>query len=235
MLRVEHVHGGYAYVPVLDDVSCELQDGEIVAIFGHNGAGKSTLMKLIFGLLRGVEGKVEFDGRDLTKATPREHTQAGMAFVPQEYGVFPRLTVGENLRMGLWARSGRAEQKDEEKAFDQVFRYLPMLQERWAAKAGELSGGQQQMLSIARALVTRPRLLILDEPSSGLAPTLVKDVMELVQRIKSEGGVSVLLVEQNVAAALAIADRAYLMKSGRIIRAARPDELNDAATLWSLF
>ena len=112
---------------------------------------------------------------------------------------------------------------------------MPMLKERWAAKAGDLSGGQQQMLSIARALVTRPKLLILDEPSSGLAPTLVKDVMELVRRIKTEAGVSVLLVEQNVAAALAIADRAYLMKSGRIIREARPDELNDAATLWSLF
>ena len=234
MLRVEHVYGGYAHVPVLEDVSCDLQQGEIVTIFGHNGAGKSTLMKLIFGLLRGVEGRVEFNGRDLAKATPREHTQAGMAFVPQEYGVFPRLTVGENLRMGLWARSDLVEH-NEEKAFDEVFRYLPMLQERWATKAGDLSGGQQQMLSIARALVTRPRLLMLDEPSSGLAPTLVKDVMELVERIKNEGGVSVLLVEQNVAAALAIADRAYLMKSGRIIRAAQPEELNDADTLWSLF
>jgi branched-chain amino acid transport system ATP-binding protein len=234
MLRVEHVNGGYTHVPVLEDVSCDLQESEIVAIFGHNGAGKSTLMKLIFGLLHGVEGKVEFNGRDLTKATPREHTQAGMAFVPQEYGVFPRLTVGENLRMGLWARSG-PDEGNEDKAFDEVFRYLPMLQQRWAAKAGDLSGGQQQMLSIARALVTRPRLLILDEPSSGLAPTLVKDVMDLVKRIKNEAGVSVLLVEQNVAAALAIADRAYLMKSGRIIRAARPEELNDAATLWSLF
>ena len=234
MLRVEHVNGGYAHVPVLEDVSCDLQESEIVAIFGHNGAGKSTLMKLIFGLLQGVEGKVEFNGRDLTKATPREHTQAGMALVPQEYGVFPRLTVGENLRMGLWARSG-PDEGTEDTAFDEVFRYLPMLQQRWAAKAGDLSGGQQQMLSIARALVTRPRLLILDEPSTGLAPTLVKDVMDLVKRIKNEGSVSVLLVEQNVAAALAIADRAYLMKSGRIIRAARPEELNDAATLWSLF
>jgi branched-chain amino acid transport system ATP-binding protein len=233
MLRVEHVSGGYAHVPVLEDVSCELRQGEIVAIFGHNGAGKSTLMKLLFGLLRGVEGKVELDGRDLTRATPREHTRAGVAFVPQEQGVFPRLTVGENLRMGLWARSGG--QGNEAAAFDEVFRYLPILQERWNARAGDLSGGQQQMLSIARALVTRPRLLLLDEPSTGLAPTLVKDVMELVQRIKEEGGVSVLLVEQNVAAALAIADRAYLMKSGRIIRAARPEELNDAATLWSLF
>jgi branched-chain amino acid transport system ATP-binding protein len=234
MLRVEHVYGGYAQIPVLEDVSCDLQQGEIVAIFGHNGAGKSTLMKLIFGLLRGVEGRVEFDGRDLTRATPREHTLTGMAFVPQEYGVFPRLTVGENLRMGLWARADLAEGR-EDGAFDEVFKYLPMLQERWGTKAGDLSGGQQQMLSIARALVTRPRLLMLDEPSSGLAPTLVKDVMELVERIKNEGGVSVLLVEQNVAAALAIADRAYLMKSGRIIRAAQPEELNDAATLWSLF
>ena len=148
--------------------------------------------------------------------------------------MFPRLTVGENLRMGLWARSGPGE-RNEEAAFEEVFRYLPILRERWAAHAGDLSGGQQQMLSIARALVTRPKLLMLDEPSTGLAPTLVKDVMELVRRIKDEAGVSVLLVEQNVAAALAIANRAYLMKSGRIIRAARPDELYDAATLWSLF
>jgi branched-chain amino acid transport system ATP-binding protein len=234
MLRVERVSGGYAHVPVLEDVSCELAEGEIVAIFGHNGAGKSTLLKLLFGLLRGVAGKVELDGADLTRRTPREHTRAGMAYVPQEQGVFPRLTVGENLRMGLWARSGAGD-GDEATAFDEVFRYLPILRERWSAHAGDLSGGQQQMLSIARALVTRPRLLMLDEPSTGLAPTLVKDVMELVKRIKDEGGVSVLLVEQNVAAALAIADRAYLMKSGRIIRAARPEELYDAATLWSLF
>jgi branched-chain amino acid transport system ATP-binding protein len=234
MLRVERVRGGYAHVPVLEDVSCELDEGEIVAIFGHNGAGKSTLLKLLFGLLRGIEGRVEFNGRDLTWATPRERTRAGLAYVPQEQGVFPRLTVGENLRMGLWARSGPGE-RNEEAAFEEVFRYLPILRERWAAHAGDLSGGQQQMLSIARALVTRPKLLMLDEPSTGLAPTLVKDVMELVRRIKDEAGVSVLLVEQNVAAALAIANRAYLMKSGRIIRAARPDELYDAATLWSLF
>ena len=234
MLRVERVSGGYAHVPVLEDVSCELGAGEIVAIFGHNGAGKSTLLKLLFGLLRGADGRVEFDGSELTRATPREHTRAGIAYVPQEQGVFPRLTVGENLRMGLWARSGPGD-RNEDSAFDEVFRYLPILRERWGTHAGDLSGGQQQMLSIARALVTRPKLLMLDEPSTGLAPTLVKDVMELVKRIKDEAGVSVLLVEQNVAAALAIADRAYLMKSGRIIRAARPDELYDAATLWSLF
>ena len=234
MLRVERVRGGYAHVPVLEDVSCELVEGEIVAIFGHNGAGKSTLLKLLFGLLRGIDGRVEFNGSDLTRATPRERTRAGIAYVPQEQGVFPRLTVGENLRMGLWARGGRGD-GSEDAAFEEVFRYLPILRERWAAHAGDLSGGQQQMLSIARALVMRPKLLMLDEPSTGLAPTLVKDVMELVKRIKDEAGVSVLLVEQNVAAALAIANRAYLMKSGRIIRAARPDELYDAATLWSLF
>lgn len=232
ILEVRDLCAGYRLGPVIYDVSCTIGRGEVVALFGHNGAGKSTLLKSIFGLVRASQGAVLFQGKDMTGSSAAELTRAGVVLVPQEHGVFANLTIAENLRLGLLARTTPAGGSE---ALDRVSQYLPLLKERWNSKAGDLSGGQQQMVSLARALVTEPKLLMLDEPSTGLAPTLVQEVMTIIVRAQQASGLSVLLVEQNVRAALSVAHRVYLMKTGRIVRSAMPKDLADASTLWSLF
>lgn len=237
LLKVEGFNAGYPDVPVVADVDLTVAAGEIVALFGHNGAGKSTLLKALFGALARRSGHVWFKDQAVERWSTRDLTRSGMALVPQEQGVFPSLTVGEILRMGFWAAGVRGSQAkaEQQRRLERTFHYLPVLRERWSERAGNLSGGQQQMVSIGRALLTGPSLLMLDEPSTGLAPNLVEDIMRLVSRLREEEGLSVLLVEQNVGQALAVADRIYLMKEGRLIREARPDELTDSRELWSLF
>jgi len=238
LLEVEGLSAGYPDVPVVHDVALNVEGGEIVALFGHNGAGKSTLLKGLFGALgRWCSGRVRFKEQAVSGASTRELTRMGMALVPQEQGVFPSLTVAENMHMGFWASGlhGAGAREELHRRLERTFRYLPMLQERWSERAGNLSGGQQQMVSIGRALLAGPSLLMLDEPSTGLAPRLVEDIMELVGRLREEEGLSVLLVEQNVGQALAVSDRIYLMKEGELIREARPDELSDSQELWALF
>lgn len=237
MLRVEGFCAGYPGVPVVSDVDLSLAKGEIVSLFGHNGAGKSTFLKGLFGALSSCSGNVYVESDRLRGRSPRKMTQLGLALVPQEQGVFPNLTVGENLQMGFWASQvPRTQAKQERgKRLERTFHYLPLLRERWAEKAGALSGGQQQMVSIGRALLVGPALLMLDEPSTGLAPKLVEDVMRLISQLRDEEGLTVLLVEQNVGQALSISDRLYLMKEGRIIREAHPAELADSRELWDLF
>jgi len=237
MLQVEGFHAGYPDLPVVADAALSVGKGEIVALFGHNGAGKSTLLKGLFGALGKCRGEVRVQDQRIRHWSSRELTRLGVALVPQERGVFPSLTVQENLQMGFWA-SGvpRARAQQEQQArLERTFRYLPLLRERWREKAGTLSGGQQQMVSIGRALLAGPSLLMLDEPSTGLAPNLVEDIMQLIRQLRDEENLSVLLVEQNVGQALAIADRIYLMKEGRIIRETRPAQLTDPQELWALF
>lgn len=238
LLEVEGLNAGYPEVPVVAGVNLSVDAGEIVALFGHNGAGKSTLLKGLFGALgRWCSGRVTFKGQAVGGSSTRALTRLGMALVPQEQGVFPSLTVAENLQMGFWASGlhGAGAREEQRRRMERTFRYLPLLQERWSERAGNLSGGQQQMVSIGRALLAGPSLLMLDEPSTGLAPKLVEDMMELVRRLREEEGMSVLLVEQNVGQALAVADRIYLMKEGELIREARPGELSDSQELWALF
>ena len=234
MLSVHDFHAGYPSVPVVSGAELRVERGEIVSLFGHNGAGKSTLMKGVFGVLGDCRGEVRFNDAAAAGASTRSLMRRGMVLVPQERGVFPSLTVAENLRMGFWA-SGESARAEYDRRLARTLGYLPILDERKDDRAGELSGGQQQMVSIGRALLAGPKLLLLDEPSTGLAPNLVDDIMALVTRLREEEGLSVLLVEQNVGQALAVSDRVYLMKGGRIIHEATPDQLTSSRSLWDLF
>ncbi|MDR5708207.1 MAG: ABC transporter ATP-binding protein [Armatimonadota bacterium] len=208
-LRVEGLVCGYGGAPVLRGVSLEVGPGEVVGLLGRNGAGKTTLMRAIMGLVRPVEGSIRLDGRELTQLPPHEIPRLGIGYVPQGRRLFPELTVGENLRMGLRVR-GSAEE-----VLPWVLELFPILRERWDQPAGTLSGGEQQMVAIARALCLRPHLLLLDEPLEGLMPALVQRVLMVLTRLTQEGA-GVLLAEQRVEAALRILHRGLLLEGGEI-------------------
>ncbi|SRR5579875_199897 len=235
LLEIEGLAVSYGGFKVLDDVSLHVSAKEIVALFGHNGAGKSSLMKAVLGLTPSARGQIKFRGRQITGASTQYLTSLGIAMVPQGLGVFPNLTVWENLKLGMLAANVRAESDEGQKRLQRVFKHLPLLKERINDKAGRLSGGQQQMVSIGRALAAAPSLLLMDEPSIGLSPRVVHEVMELVRRLRDETGVGVLLVEQNVRQALKIAERVYVMKAGKIILETTPEKLTDLKSLWELF
>jgi len=221
MLRVEKVSAGYGSLRVLWDVSFQVEEGEIVTLIGSNGAGKSTTIKVITGLLRPTSGRVLFDGRDVTHLPPEERVRRGIALVPEGREIFPKMTVLDNLLLGAYTLSNRGE---IEERLERVYGIFPRLEERERQLAGTLSGGEQQMLAIARALMAKPRLLILDEPSLGLAPIVVIKVFEIIERLNREG-VTILLSAQNVYRALEIASRAYVLESGRITLAGKGREL----------
>jgi branched-chain amino acid transport system ATP-binding protein len=235
MLQVENLSAGYGSLNVLDRVSLAVEEGEVVALFGHNGAGKSTLLKTIFGLIGDAQGEITFRGERILNAPPRTLTSRGIAFVPQGRGVFPNLTVAENLRLGLHAAGISAASAEGKCRLERVFQHLPLLRERLHERAGRLSGGQQQMVSIGRALALGPSLLLMDEPSIGLSPRVVQDVVRLVRQLRVEAGLAVLLVEQNVRQALRVAQRAYVMKAGVVILEATPEQLTARKSLWELF
>lgn len=207
-LAADEIVAGYGDMEILHGVSIELRTSEIVAVIGPNGCGKSTLMKVIAGLLKPWSGTIRLDGRDLTDVRPRQRLLDGLAYVPQVGGVFTNMTVAENLKMG--ARLFRSE---EHKRREEVLHLLPTLRQRVRQRAGDLSGGQQQMLAIGRALMAGPSVLILDEPSGGLAPKVVGEVFGQVREI-ADAGTTVLLVEQNVVKALEFAERAYVLADG---------------------
>ncbi len=209
MLTVEAIDVDYGAVRVLHGVSLALAPGEILCLLGRNGAGKTTTLRAIMGLTRPRAGRIRLDGADLTRLPPHEVPKRGLAYVPQGRRLFPFLTVAENLRMGLLVRAGGAE------TLDWALGLFPVLRERLGQRAGTLSGGEQQMLATARALCARPRLLLLDEPTEGLMPALVRRLLETIGVLKA-AGVGVLLVEQRVEAALEVADRAVLMETGRV-------------------
>lgn len=226
MLSVHDFHAGYPSVPVVSGAELRVERGEIVSLFGHNGAGKSTLMKGVFGVLGDCRGEVRFNDASAAGASTRSLMRRGMVLVPQERGVFPSLTVAENLRMGFWA-SGESARAEYDRRLARTLGYLPILDERKDDRAGELSGGQQQMVSIGRALLAGPKLLLLDEPSTGLAPNLVDDIMALVTRLREEEGLSVLLVEQKLPFARRVADGFRILEKGRLVAAGSIDALSD--------
>src|SRR3954468_5226938 len=212
LLRLEGVSASYRGLKALQDVSLEVAAGEIVAVVGANGAGKSTLLRAIAGQVA-TQGAITFDGEPIAHVAPHLITRKGVGLVPEGRRLFPRLSVEDNLRLGAYARRG---DPDRFKPLDLVFGLFPRLQERLPQRAETLSGGEQQMLAIGRALMTRPRLLMLDEPSQGIAPRLVDDILAAVGRVR-ELGTTVLLVEQRLAEALDMADRAYVLQTGRIV------------------
>jgi branched-chain amino acid transport system ATP-binding protein len=221
MLSVEGLNVFYGLAQALWDVSLQVNRGEIVSIIGSNGAGKSTTLKTIAGLLRPKSGSIKFDGSELSRTPPHKIIEKGIALVPEGRWLFPVMTVQENLELGAYTKEARRHLRD---IFEEVFNLFPILKERRKQLAGTLSGGEQQMLAIARALMSRPKLLMLDEPSLGLAPSIVRKVFEVIERI-NEGGVAILLVEQNVHHALNISDRGYVLENGRIALSGRSDEL----------
>ena len=211
LLRVESITAGYGTMPILRDVSMVVSQGEIVSVIGPNGAGKSTAFKTIVGFLRPTGGRILFEGRDIVGLRPDQVVRLGLGYVPQGRLVFPRMTVLENLEMGAYIeRDGRRVRE----ALDRVFALFPILADRQRQKAGTMSGGEQQMVAIGRALMTTPRLVLLDEPSLGLAPKLVSRILDTLVEMK-RSGYTLMLVEQDAARALAVADRAYVLELGR--------------------
>ncbi|MDY6878303.1 MAG: ABC transporter ATP-binding protein [Chloroflexota bacterium] len=213
MLKVDDIHTYYGNIQALKGISLTVDEGEIVTLIGANGAGKTTTLRTICGLLKPRQGKVYLEGEDLTDCKAHEIVYKGVAMVPEGRGVFSKLTVAENLDMGAYSRNDRAGIAQD---MEYVFTLFPRLKERRNQVAGTLSGGEQQMLATARAMMARPRLLLLDEPSMGLAPVLVEDVFDRVQEINREG-TTVLLVEQNANMALQFASRGYVLQTGEIV------------------
>jgi len=214
MLTVEDVVTTYGAVRALDGVSLQAQEGTITAVLGANGAGKTTLLRTVNGLVRPLSGRITYAGRDLLKTRVENVVHAGIAHVPEGRGVITELTVEENLRLGgLWRR----ERDDRGKALGEVYDLFPRLGERRRSAASSLSGGARQMLSIGRALMGRPKMLLLDEPSLGLAPVLATQIMRRIRSLRDDTGLTVLLVEQNAKSALAIADRGIVLNLGRVV------------------
>jgi branched-chain amino acid transport system ATP-binding protein len=212
MLKVEGLSAHYGGIHALQGIGLEVPEGKVVSLIGANGAGKSTTLRAIVGLVRPSGGTVTWNGERLTGLVTKDIVSRGVCLVPEGRRVFPNLTVDENLALGAYSRSDRAAIAADRR---KVLGLFPRLEERARQKAGTLSGGEQQMLAVGRALMTRPRLLMMDEPSLGLAPLVVKDIFRIVRAINAEG-VTVLLVEQNAKAALEIADQAYVLETGRI-------------------
>ncbi len=213
MLEVNDIHTYYGNIHALNGISIKVEEGEIVTLIGANGAGKTTTLRTICGLLKPRQGSIYLEGEDLTKYKAHEIVFKGVAMVPEGRGVFAKLTVSENLDMGAFSRTDKAGiQKDLERAYI----LFPRMKERRNQVAGTLSGGEQQMLATARALMTHPRLLLMDEPSMGLAPILVESIFDTIKEINKEG-TTILLVEQNATMALTVADRGYVLQTGEIM------------------
>jgi branched-chain amino acid transport system ATP-binding protein len=221
LLELRSVEAHYGAVKALHGVSLEVGEGEIVAVLGANGAGKTTTLRAVSGTVR-KRGEIVFDGRSIARQSPQSVARRGIAHVPEGRGLFAELTVWENLRMGAYVRGERRTLKVEA---PRIFSYFPWMEERQDQQAGTLSGGEQQMLALARALVSRPRLLMLDEPSLGLAPAVVKEFFRIVSELNAEGGLTVLVVEQNAILALETAARAYVLEVGRVAIEGASDEL----------
>lgn len=222
LLELKDVHTYYGKIHALKGVSLTVNEGEVVTLIGSNGAGKSTTLRTISGLLRPRQGDVQLRGRSLTTTPPHKIVQAGIGHVPEGRGVFPVLTVMENLEMGAYLLNDNAEM---ERRANLVFKIFPRLQERINQKGGTLSGGEQQMLAIGRALMQNPRVLLLDEPSMGLAPLLVEEIFNIIRRLNTEQQTTILLVEQNAQAALQVAHRAYVLETGSIIMSGDAKEM----------
>ena len=221
MLELHDLQVAYGAAPALWGVSLEVRTGELLCVVGPNGAGKTTLINAIAGIQRTRGGRIVFEGRDITALPPHRFCEAGIAIVPEGRRLFTGMSVLENLELGSYLPVAKSHRRQ---SLDTVIALFPVLQEKLASPAGELSGGQQQMVAIARALMARPRLLLLDEPSLGLSPRIVHDMFAAIRRINAEG-MSVLLVEQNVVMAMDVSTRAYVLEEGRIVADGAPAEL----------
>ena len=221
-LAIRNIESYYGPIMAIRGVSLEVRDGQVVTVLGANGAGKTTLMKTISGVMDPEKGQIFYAGQDIAGQSPDRIVRAGIVHVPEGREVFPLLTVEENLKMGAFTRSDADGVKQDR---DMVFSYFPILAERRAQAAGTLSGGQQQMLAIGRGLMARPRVMLLDEPSLGLSPLLVKEIFQIIRRLNREQGVTMMLVEQNAKIALEVADYGYVMELGRIVMADTAERL----------
>lgn len=233
VLSVDGITAGYGAHTVLRDVSLDVNDGEIVTLLGHNGAGKSTLLRVIAGALAPAQGDVRFEGVSQRGRTAAQIAQGGVALVPQGRGVFPTLSIGENLQLGAGVARNITDRATVTLEF--VLELFPALAHRLHEAAGTLSGGQQQMVAIGTALMTSPKFLLLDEPSTGLAPVLVQTMLDQIRSVHRELGIGVLIVEQNIHEALRISDRAYVLRLGEIVRESPAATLLDSPDIWDLF
>jgi urea ABC transporter ATP-binding protein UrtE len=225
LLTVEGLRSGYGGKPVLQGVDLSVRDREVTAVIGRNGVGKSTLMKAVIGLLPTTEGTIRFNGAEIGAETPHARARRGIGYVPQGRDVFPRMSVEENLRVGLSISGARRAD------FEPVYAYFPILKERRRQAAGTLSGGQQQQLAIGRVLVGQPTLLLLDEPSEGIQPSIVQDIARIVVELNRKTGLTVVLVEQNIDMIRAMAQRCYVMDKGRVVAELTPAMLDDSAVV----
>jgi urea transport system ATP-binding protein len=222
MLTLSNLSSGYGHVPIVRDLNIDLKRGEIAVILGRNGVGKTTLMKTIMGVLKANSGTIVYQGEDITKLNSSKRARKGIGYVPQGRGIFPRLTVLENLAMGELIN---IEAKN--KSFDRVYEYFPRLYDRRQQRGGTLSGGEQQMLAIGRALVGNPNLIILDEPSEGVQPSIVQKIGEVLIQLNKDLGLTTLLVEQNIDFAMSVAEECYIMDKGTIVTHQNKTELNN--------
>jgi branched-chain amino acid transport system ATP-binding protein len=221
LLEAKGLHAAYGETKVLHGLDFAVQEGGVTALLGANGAGKTTTLRALCGMVR-TQGEIVLGGTSIANMATEDIVRLGVAHVPDGRGTFMELTVEENMRLGAYTRPAREATAD----FDRMFGYFPRLKERYRQQAGTLSGGEQQMLAIARALLLRPRLLLLDEPSFGLAPLIVREIFGIMRRIRDEEGVSILLVEQNATLALAFAEDAYLLETGRIVIAGKAADIS---------
>lgn len=222
MLTLSNLSSGYGHVPIVRDVNVSLKKGEIAVVLGRNGVGKTTLMKTIMGILKANSGTILYQGEDITKLNSSKRARKGIGYVPQGRGIFPRLTVAENLAMGELINIEK-----KEKSFDRVYEYFPRLYDRRQQRGGTLSGGEQQMLAIGRALVGNPNLIILDEPSEGVQPSIVQRIGEVLVQLNKDLGLTTLLVEQNIDFAMSVAEECYIMDKGTIVAHQNKTELNN--------
>ncbi len=222
MLRVERIRASYDEVPALHEVSFKVERGQIVSIVGANGAGKSTILKSISSVLHLDEGSISFENQRIDRMPAHRVVDLGIAHVPEGRRLFARLTVKQNLTLGAYTRKS---QEHREATLKTIFKLFPVLEERQLQRAGTLSGGEQQMLAIARGLMSKPKLLMLDEPSLGIMPKLITEIFEMIQQVNKEEGLTILLVEQNVQEALEIAHYAYVLQTGRVVMEGKPAEL----------
>ena len=231
ILKVANIESYYGPIMAIRGVSLEVPRGKIVTVLGANGAGKTTVLKTISGVLDPQKGSIEFEGKPIQRMDPDRIVRMGLGHVPEGREVFPFLTVAENLKMGAYLRHDREVGKDIER----IYGYFPILKQRLDQPAGQLSGGEQQMLAISRALMNRPKLLLLDEPSLGLSPLLVKEIFAIIRRVNAEEGVSILLIEQNAKMALEVAYYGYVLEVGRIVMADTCDRLMQSKDIQEFY
>lgn len=230
MLLLENLHISYGPIEVIHGINIEVKKGEIVSLLGSNGAGKTTTLKAISGVVKPTSGRIIFNGKDISKKDPSYIVSKGIIHVPEGRHIFPGLTVRENLLLGAYMRADKEIGKDIER----IFNYFPILEERKNQLAGTLSGGEQQILAIGRGLMAKPKLLLLDEPSLGLAPKIVSEIFSIIENLKKEG-ITVLLVEQNARKALKISDRGYVLVTGNILLQGTSKELQNDKNVKKLY